>query len=326
MKWKVYVATPLSPRLLAPLADRCEAICYQDQGLVPRQELLAQIRDVHGLLCGATLSVDAPVIDAAPQLRVISNIGVGFDNVDVAHASRRGIVVTNTPAVLSDAVAELTLALMLVMARRLPEAAQIVRRGRWDAAGINVPMGTDLKGKTLAIIGLGRIGSAVAQRALAFGMRVSYYDIRADIPEKEGLSRCRRLEEALGQADFLSLHVDLNPQSRRLIGARQLALMKPTAYLINTSRGAVVDQGALYEALRQGRLAGAALDVLEEEPPDPHDPLLQLPNVFIVPHIGSATREARTAVVELAIRNLLACLAGDPCEYVVNPAAVRPEE
>jgi glyoxylate reductase len=315
---KVYVAARLAERFLAPLLERCEVSVYQGASPVPRDELLRQVRDVDGLLGSAMLPLDAQVLDAALRLRVVSNIGVGYDNVDLARATEKGVLVTNTPGILSEAVAELTIALMLQLSRRLCESERVVREGRWDPSGAAVPFGEDLKGKTLAIIGLGRIGCQVARRALAFDMRVIYHDVRPDVEAPPGLNRATGLDEALREADFLTLHANLTPQSARFMGARELALMKATAYLINTSRGAVVDQAALYEALKAGRIAGAALDVLETEPPPADEPLLSLPNVIITPHIGTATRETRSAMIELAVRNLLACLAGEPCDCIVN--------
>lgn len=318
---KVYVAARLPESFLAPLRERCDVAVYDGVSPLTPDQLLPNVRDIEGLLLPAVLPVDAQVLKAAQRLRVVSNIGVGYDNIDLEQATGKGVLVTNTPDVLSDAVAELTMALMLQLSRRLPESQQIVREGRWDPAAAAVPMGVDLKGKTLAVIGLGRIGCRVARRALAFDMRVVYHDLRSQVSGPPGVSRAAGLEEALRQADFVTLHTDLTPQSKHLIGAQQLAAMKPAAYLINTSRGAVVDQAALYQALKAGRIAGAALDVLEEEPPRPDEPLLTLPNVIVTPHIGTATRETRSAMIELAVQNLLACLAGEPCDYVVNRPA-----
>ncbi|MBI2913505.1 MAG: D-glycerate dehydrogenase [Chloroflexi bacterium] len=317
-KPKVYVAARLPEHFLAPLLERCQVTAYEGRGQVPRQELASQAREVEGLLAPSSLAIDTGVLEAAQRLRILSNIGVGYDNVDLEQATRKGVLVTNTPGILSDAVAELTMGLLLQLSRRLPEAEQVVREGRWDASGAVAPFGTDLRGKTLAVIGLGRIGREVARRALAFDMRVIYHDARADVPSPPGVGRAADLEDALRQADFLTLHTNLTPGSAHLIGARELALMKPAAYLINTSRGAIVDQAALFEALKTGRIAGAALDVLEQEPPAPDEPLLSLANVIITPHIGTATRETRSAMIELAVRNLLACLAGEPCENIVN--------
>jgi lactate dehydrogenase-like 2-hydroxyacid dehydrogenase len=300
--------------------ERCEVTVYRGAGPVSRTELSEQLREAEGLLGSAVLPLDAAVLESAPRLRAVSNIGVGYDNVDLECASRRGILVANTPGILSDAVAELTIGLMLTLARRLPESMAVVTEGRWDRAGAAIPMGVDLKGKTLAIVGMGRIGRRVAQRALAFGMRVVYYDVAGVASPLSGASAAGSLEAALRGADFVSLHTNLTPTSRHLIGARELAMMKPEAYLVNTSRGAIVDQSALYGALKEGRIAGAALDVLEEEPPAADEPLLRLANVVITPHIGTATIETRGAMVELAVRNLIACLFDEPCECVVNRA------
>ncbi len=315
---RVFVSVPLPQAYLEPLLARCEVAAYEGRGQVPRDELLRALAEAEGLLATAVLPLDAEVLEAASRLRAISNIGVGYDNVDLERATRRGIRVTNTPGVLSDAVAELTVALMLMLARRLPEAQRFVDKRLWGRAGAAVPMGTDLKGKTLAIVGMGRIGCEVAQRALAFGMRVVYYDVSPAATAPSGVMHVSSLGDALGQGDFVSLHTNLTLQSQHLIGARELAQMKPTAYLVNTSRGGVVDQAALYEALRAGRIAGAALDVLEEEPPPADEPLLTLPNVIITPHIGTATRETRSAMIELAVRNLIACLFDEPCDCIVN--------
>jgi len=316
---RVFVAGRLPGHVLQPLYERCEVAVYDGPGLISREELLARIGDADAVIGSAMVPLDAGVLEAAPRLRVISNIGVGYDNVDLAAAGRRGIVVTNTPGILSDAVAELTIALMLQLARRIREGERLVREGRWDPANAPVPLGNDLKGKTLALIGIGRIGVAVARRALAFDMRVVFYDVRPDAPAPPGTERLPGLLDAMAQGDFVSVHINLTPDSQQLIGRAELAAMKPSAYFLNTSRGAVVDQAALYEALKEGRIAGAALDVLEQEPPRPDEPLLTLPNVIITPHIGTATRETRTAMMELAVRNLLACLAGEACENIVNP-------
>ncbi len=310
----VYSSVPLAEHYVKVLEERCDVTCYQGPGQAGRVELIEHLgKAVDGLLATSVLPLDAALLESAPRLRVISNIGVGYDNVDLEVAARRGIVVTHTPGVLSGAVAELTMSLILNLARRLPEAMQAAREGRWDD-----PIGVGLLGKTLAIIGMGRIGREVARRAAAFGMRVVYHDVLNLAGVDAIATQPATLDEALREADFVSLHANLTAKSRRLIGAREMALMKPGAYLINTSRGAVVDQAALYEALREGRIAGAALDVLEQEPPALNEPLLSLPNVIVTPHIGSATAETRAAMVELAVRNLIACLFGEPCDCVVS--------
>lgn len=316
---RVFVSVSLPQGYLDPLLARCEVAAYEGPGQVPRDELVRSIAETEGLLSTAILPLDAEVLEAAPRLRAISNIGVGYDNVDLDFAARRGITVTNTPGILSDAVAELTIALMLTLARRLPDALRFVDEGQWGRPGASAPMGTDLKGKTLAIVGMGRIGREVAQRALAFGMRVIYHDVSSSgLPDTKSIVHAASLEEALAEGDFVSLHTNLTAQSQHLMGARELALMKPSAYLVNTSRGAVVDQAALYEAVKSGGIAGAALDVMEEEPPAANHPLLHLRNVIVTPHIGTATVGTRSAMIELAVRNLVACLFDEPCECIVN--------
>jgi lactate dehydrogenase-like 2-hydroxyacid dehydrogenase len=216
--------------------------------------------------------------------------------------------VTHTP-VLSDAVADLTLGLILIEARRLREAADIVSNGGWDDA----LLGRDLRAKTLLVVGLGRIGQEVARRALAFKMHVCAFDARPDLPAIPGVERVATLTEGLARADVISLHVDLNPATRHLLDDAAFAVMKPTAFVINTSRGSVIDQDALTRALREGRIAGAGLDVLEREPPGADEPLLTMPNVVVLPHIGSATVETRQAMLDCAVDNLAACLRGETC-------------
>ncbi len=313
----VFSTVRLPEPVIKQLGRSCDVACRQGSGKMPAEEFTAIAPSVEGLISPSDQPVPREFLKSAPSLRVVSNIGVGYDNVDLAVASERGIKVTNTPGVLSAAVAELTIGMMITLTRRLPESAAMVRDGRWGTPGAFAPLGTDLKGKTLGIIGLGRIGREVATRAAAFGMEVAFYDARADV-SGGAWRRVASLADLLHEADVVTVHTDLNETSRHLIGAGQLSLMKPSAYLINTARGGVVDQAALCEALRGGRIAGAALDVLEQEPPDPADPILQLPNVYLLPHIGSATRETRAAMMDLAIENLLACLDGRPCECTVN--------
>ena len=314
---RVFISLPLSDDQLAPLADY-EVIRRTAAGPIQHKELMEMIAGAAGHLGSAVLAIPNEVIDAAPRLRVISNFGVGFDNVDLSYARQRGIDVCNTPGVLSDAVADLTLGLILQLARGLGEAQAMVRQGRWVKGAHPLPLGSDLKEKTLTILGMGRIGLEVARRAQAFGMRVLFYDLRGDCEAPPGADCAPTLDDALREADFLSLHTNLTPDSYHLIGAPQLAAMKPTAYLLNTARGPIVDQQALYEALKEGLIAGAALDVLEVEPPPAGEPLLTLPNVIISPHIGSATVETRDAMARLAVQNLADVLAGRPCSNIVN--------
>jgi lactate dehydrogenase-like 2-hydroxyacid dehydrogenase len=314
---RVFISLPLSDDQLAPLAGY-ELIRRTASGLVQREELLETLAGAVGHLGSAVVAIPNEVIDAAPKLRVISNFGVGFDNVDLAYARGRSIDVCNTPGVLSDAVADLTLGLILQLARGLGDAQAMVREKRWDTGAPPLPLGSDLKGKTLSIIGMGRIGLEVVRRALAFKMRIVCFDPRPDCQIPNDCKRASTLEDALREADFVSLHTNLTPESIHLIDAAALAAMKPTAYVVNTARGPIVEQRALYDALTEGRIAGAALDVLEVEPPPEDEPLLSLANVIITPHIGSATVETRDAMARLAVQNLVDCLEGRGCANVVN--------
>jgi phosphoglycerate dehydrogenase-like enzyme len=301
---KVVVAIPLAPELLERLAELDVA---HIPGGRSDDSFEAAIADAEGLLVSSHVQVDRQVIESAPKLRIISTMSVGFDHIDVAAAHDRGIVVTITP-VLSDAVADLTLALMTMLARRIPDAMSAVRADRWREGA--TALGGDLAHKLLLVVGFGRIGHAVATRALAAKMRVEYVDLRSDLPAFEGVARRAGLSEGLRDADFVTLHVDLNDETRHLMGPAEFAMMKPTAFVVNTSRGGVVDQVALAKALTEGEIAGAGLDVLEEEPPLLDDPILSAPNCIVLPHVGSATIETRYAMAECAVDNLLQVLAG----------------
>jgi glyoxylate reductase len=254
------------------------------------------------VLCMLTDRIDADLLEAAPRLRAIANYAVGSDNIDLAAAQARGIAVGVTPGVLTDATADIAFALLLAIARRLPEGEAAVRDGEWTTWEPDWLLGRDVHGATLGIVGRGRIGDAVARRAEGFGMTVVHHGRSSGIP----------LEELLAQADFVSLHVPLTPETRHLIDAAALARMQPTAYLVNTARGGVVDQSALAAALRDGTIAGAALDVTDPEPLPPDDPLLDAPNLIVLPHLGSATHATRRAMADLAVDNLLAALEGKP--------------
>jgi glyoxylate reductase len=258
---------------------------------------------VEGLLCLLTDRVDAALLDACPRLRVISNLAVGADNVDVAAAHERGIPVGYTPGVLTETTADLAFALLLAVARRLPEGMAAVRDGSWGTWEPDWLLGRDVHGATLAIVGAGRIGQAVARRASGFGMDVVT------------VGREDPLEPALARADFVSLHVPLTEQTRGLVDEAFLRAMRPTAYLVNTARGAVVDQRALRRALHEGWIAGAALDVTDPEPLPPDDPLLDAPGLLVLPHLGSATHATRERMADLAVDNLLAGLAGEPLPH-----------
>jgi glyoxylate reductase len=298
----VFVTRALPGDALERLRD-AHAVTVWDGALPPAPEVLrAAVSDTEGLLCLLTDRVDAALLDAAPRLRAIANYAVGTDNIDLELTAARGIPVGVTPDVLTEATADLAFALMLAAARRLPEAAAAARAGlwrTWEPAGW---LGADVDGATLGIVGFGRIGRALARRAQGFRMNVLS---TADTP----------LGELLGVSDFVSLHCPLTPRTRHLIDAAALSRMRPSAILVNTARGAIVDQRALIDALERGAIAGAALDVTDPEPPPPDDPIFTTPNLLVVPHIGSATHSARAAMTELAVENLLACLDGRPMPH-----------
>jgi glyoxylate reductase len=282
---------------------------------MPAGELLKRIAGADALVCVSTDRIDAPAIDAAPHLKVIANVAVGYDNIDVAHAASRGIVVTNTPDVLTESVADFTWALILAITRRLAEGERLIRRGDWKGWALDLLLGTELRGKQLGLVGVGRIGRAVAARAPAFGVRVAYTSRR----EIDGVGEAMSLDRLLLTSDIVSLHVPLTAETRHLIDRRALTRMKRSAYLINTARGPVVDEEALAWALQQHLLAGAALDVYEHEPVV-HPDLLKLENVLLVPHLASGTTETRTAMADLAVENVLAVLAGrSPITPVERP-------
>jgi glyoxylate reductase len=293
-------AVLVTRRIPSNLLEKLESICEVDRhegATFPPDELKARLRGKAGLVCVLTDRVDDEVLAVSPDLRVVSNIAVGYDNIDVAAASARGIVVTNTPDVLTGATAELTWALILAAARRIGEGDRLVRRGGWTGWALDFMLGTELAGKQLGIIGRGRIGRAVAARAPAFGMTA--------VLAKADMS----IDELLVTSDVVSIHTSLRPDTRHLIDRRALARMKRTAILVNTARGPVVDEEALAWALRERLIAAAALDVYEREP-IVHQALLTLENVVLAPHLGSATRETRTAMIDLAVRNVLEVVQG----------------
>jgi glyoxylate reductase len=296
--------------VLTRLEAECELDLWTGRESIPRAELLSRIAGKHGLICLLTDRVDDEVLAAGADLRVVSNIAVGYNNIDVATCRARGIVVTNTPDVLTNACADFTWALILGVTRRLGEAERQLRRGDWKGWALDHMLGTELRGKRLGLVGVGRIGRAVAERASTFGMQVVYSAPRplADLAEP---AEYLPLDHLLATADVISLHCPLTPDTRHLIDQKALAKMKRTAYLINTSRGPVVDEAALAWALKQRLIAGAALDVYENEPAV-HSDLLDLENVMLMPHIASATTETRTAMANLAVANALAVLNGEP--------------
>ncbi len=321
VKPRVYVTRMLPSPALEILKEYCEVEVNLRQEPPSKRELIDRVKDKHALLCLLTDSVDSEVMNAASDLRVISTYSVGYDHVDVEEATRRGIYVTNTPGVLTDAVADFTWALLLGVARRIVEADRYVRSGEWKVAwSPTLLMGCSVYGKTIGIVGLGRIGMAVAERARGFNVRVLYYDVRRlplEVEQRLNLEY-RSLEELLQESDFVSLHVPLTKETYHLIGEEELRLMKKTAFLINTSRGAIVDTRALIKALKEGWIAGAALDVFEKEPIEEDNLLLKLPNVILAPHIASATVEARSKMAEIAALNIISVLKGEKPPHLVN--------
>ncbi len=289
-----------------------------DRPMTP-DELLAGVKDAVGLLCLLTDRIDGVLMDAAPRLLGIANYAVGYDNIDIADATVRGIPVSNTPGVLTDATAELAVALIFACARRICEAERHLRTGLWNGWAPMQFLGTDIKGATLGIVGMGKIGQAVAVRGHGLGMRIAYCDETPIGERRLGLTAERvELGELLAGSDFVSLHVPLTEGTRHLIGKRELAMMKPTAFLINTSRGPVVDEAALAEALEKGVIRGAGLDVYEGEP-KVHPGLLSIESCVLLPHIASATRSARTNMAIMAGTNLAAMIEDREIPNLINP-------
>jgi glyoxylate reductase len=304
---RIFVTRQLPGTALERLASEHDIEVWPGQMPPPRRELLGGVAKAEGLLSLLSDRVDAELLEAAPKLRAVANYAIGFDNIDLEAAAARGIQVGNTPDVLTDATADLAWALMLAAARHIVEAHRAVVDGEWRTWEPEGWLGVDVHGATLAVIGAGRIGRAVAQRATGFEMDVVTVDLGDD------------LHAALQRADFVSLHTPLTPDTRHLLDAEALAVMKPTAILVNTARGPIIDQDALATALQEGRLGAAALDVTDPEPLPADHPLLAAPNLLVVPHIGSATRSARAAMADRAVDNLLAALDDRPMPYRVDP-------
>ncbi len=326
-KPKVFVTRKLAQEALDLISGETQMEVWPGELPPEREALLDKVRDADGLLSLLTDSIDAELMDAAPNLKVISNYAVGYDNVDLGEATRRGIVVGNTPGVLTETTADMAFALLMASARRLAEGHEYTLKGRWRTWSPMVLLGQDIHGATLGIIGLGRIGAEVAKRARGFNMRVLYHDPnrKSGRIEKElGAQFVHELSDLLSAADFISIHVPLTPSTNGLIGAAEFDMMKKNAVLINTSRGGIVDQKALYEALESGRIFAAGLDVTAVEPIPQDDPLLTLKNVIITPHIASASVRTRTKMAMMAAENLLAGLKGELPPNCVNPEAIKP--
>ncbi len=312
MKPRVLVTRKLLPEALAWLDERATVEIGTVTDELPRVRLLDAVADKDGLLPLLVDPIDREVMDAAPRLKIIANCAVGYNNIDIAYARARGILVTNTPGVLTEATADLTWALILAVARRIPQAEAFLRRGEFTGWAIDLCLGKDLSGKRLGIIGMGRIGRAVAERAKAFRMETVYCDTVPLSPAEEMRLAARRLalDDLLASSDVVSVHAVLTPETHHLISAARLRLMKPQAILVNVSRGPIVDEAALVSALAEGRLWGAGLDVYEREPAVTPG-LMDLPNVVCLPHIGSATYETRLAMCMMAARNLVQGLNGE---------------
>jgi glyoxylate reductase len=319
----ILISRLLPDEVIAFAKSRADVDIHTGDRPLSRPDLKARLRNRRGLVCLITDTIDADVLGACPDLRVVANVAVGYNNIDVAAATEAGVVVTNTPDVLTETTADFAWTLLMATARRLAEGDRYVRDGKFLQWEYMLLLGGDVHGKTLGVVGFGRIGRAVARRALGFGMRVLYQDAVAAPPTVEAELRATRVDLAtlLREADFVSLHTPLLPETRHLINAQSLRTMKKTAYLINASRGPVVDEAALVQALKEGWIAGAGLDVFEEEP-KVHPGLIGLANVVLAPHIASASHATRIEMARLAVDNCLAVLEGKTPPTPVNPEAL----
>ncbi len=317
---KVYVTRRIPAAGLDRVLAGTDATVGEGDLPPSREEILRQVADCEGLLCLLTDKIDGEVMDAAPKLKVIAQMAVGYDNVDVAAATARGIAVGNTPGVLTETTADFAWALLMATARRIGDGQAYIREGKWETWDPMALLGADLYGATLGIIGLGRIGQAFARRAQGFNMRILYSNPRPKAAAAATVGATYvDMDRLLAESDFVALHCPLNAHTTHLIGRDELRKMKPSALLINTARGPVVDQDALVEALREGVIAGAGLDVTDPEPIDRNHPLVQMENVIVVPHIGSASIDTRNKMAILAANNLLAGVRGERLPHVVNP-------
>ncbi|MEM2104182.1 MAG: glyoxylate reductase [Candidatus Bathyarchaeia archaeon] len=325
-KPKVYVTRKIPERGLRIIREHFEAEVWPKYEPPPKVEILSKVRDVDALVTLLTDRIDAEVFDASPKLKIVAQMAAGFDNIDVAEATKRGIYVTNTPGILTETTADFAWALLMAVARRVVEADKYVRAGRWRVSWHpSMFLGRDVYGATLGIVGAGRIGMAVARRAKGFNMRILYYDV-VPMPteiEKQLEAKLVDLDTLFKESDFVSIHVPLTKETYHLVNMEKLRLMKKTAYLINNSRGPVIDEKALYKALRMGWIAGAALDVFEQEPTPPDNPLLKLDNVVAAPHISSASNETRSRMAEIAAENLTDFFNGKQPLNLVNPQVLK---
>ncbi len=329
VKPKVFITRQIPEKGIEMIKEYYDVEVWPEYTPPPREVLLEKVKDIDALVSLLTDKIDCELLDNAPRLRIVAQYAVGFDNIDLECATKKGVYVTNTPGVLTQSVAEFTWGLILAVTRRIVEADNFVRSGEWwnTKTGWHPLMllGMELKGKTLGIIGMGRIGRTVAKIAKGFDVRILYYDVRPlpEEMEKELEAKYVDLDTLLKESDIVSVHVPLTPQTYHLIGERELKLMKKTAYIINTARGKVIDTQALIKALEEGWIAGAGLDVFEQEPLPPDNPLTKFKNVVLAPHIASATVEARTGMAELVAKNLIAFYKGEIPPTLVNKDVVK---
>jgi glyoxylate reductase len=305
----VLVTRKLPSKVISRLEEQCDVDLYVGDNAISRDELLTRVKGKHAIICLLTEPINSEVLDAAgPQLKVVANVAVGFNNIDLDACRTRGVIATNTPDVLTNACADFTWGLILAVTRRLGEGERFVRSGKWPGWALDQLLGMELRGKQLGLVGVGRIGRAVAEKAPAFGMTVAYTDQRdAGLPGAAFMP----LDRLLATSDVVSVHVPMTPETKHLVDQKALTKMKRNAYLINTSRGPVVDETALAWALKERIIAGAALDVYEKEP-EVNAALMTLENVLLIPHLASATTDTRTAMADLAVTNALAVLNGQP--------------
>ena len=322
-KPKVFASHNLFEAARQILQESCEVEYWAKPGRPPREEVLQRVKDKEGLICLLTEKINEELLSVAPKLRIAANVAVGFDNIDVAACTKRGVAATNTPGVLDETTADFAWTLLMAVARRLSEGEALARSGNWKNWDLDQLVGTDVWGKTLGIVGFGRIGRAVARRASGFQMKVIYTDAQRAPAEVERALKAEfwEMNALLAESDFISVHVPLLPETRRLFDAPKFKRMKPTAFLINTSRGPVVDEAALVAALVDGKIAGAGLDVYENEPFI--HPGLKRANVVLAPHIASASLETRTKMACIAAKNLVALFTGQQPPNILNPEVMK---
>jgi glyoxylate reductase len=322
---KVYITRQLPERGLKKIKEKFDVEIWSEYGPPPKQVIKENIMDADALVSLLSDEIDEDVFDAAPKLHIVAQMAVGFDNINIKEATKRGIYITNTPGVLTETTADFAWALLMAVTRRVVEADKYIRDGEWKIGWHpSMLLGKDVYGATIGIIGAGRIGSAVARRAKGFNMKILYYSRSAkpDLEEEVNAKRVN-LNTLLREADFVSIHVSLSKETYHLIDAEKIKLMKKTAYLINTSRGAILDEKALYKALKEKRIAGAALDVFEKEPLHLSNPLLELKNVIIAPHISSASYETRSKMADMVANNLLSYFKKIKPPNLVNPEVLQ---